>query len=201
MHSKRAALREIANRQGGFFTARQATEVGYSLQHSDHYTATGDWTREVHGIYKLSGVPSDNPALDGLHLWLLWTIGRKGIELRGAYAYETAMAIFGISDLMITKKHISVPPSFRVSKTPSGVVLHREKREASDIIEWNGLRVVRALRTIVDLLHEGRVSREHIERGFKDAATRGLITHAEFKAAQVSAPERATLKSWWKEVR
>ncbi len=201
MLSKRTQLREIANRQGGYFTARQAAAVGYGLQHSDHYISTGEWTREAHGIYKLSGVPSDNPAQDELHLWLLWTIGRKGTDPRGAYAYETAMSIFGISDLVAAKKHISVPPSFRVSKTPRGIVLHRETRAASDIIEWSGLRVVCPLRTIVDLLRECRVSLEHVERGFKDASTRGLITTQEFKAAEVSDSERAMLIPWWEEVR
>lgn len=192
-------LRELANTQGGYFTARQAERLGFVRNHHSYHVSTGNWTREGHGIYRLAGVPALNPAMDELHRWLLWTMGRKADAVRGAIAYETALVVHGLSDLMLGKVHLTVPKNFRPSVVPEVVVLHREDRDASEITERDGIRVVRPFLVVLDLLREGRVSIEHIERGFKDGIAKGNITASEVKKTKLSPNEQYLIQSWLKE--
>lgn len=192
-------LRELANKQGGYFTARQAAELGFVRNHHSYHVSTGKWIREAHGIFKLAGVPTTNPAIDELHCWLLWTMGRKANSPRGAVAYETALIVHGLSDLMLNKVHLSVPKNFRPSVIPTSVVLHHKNRNDLEIIERDGLRVVRPFVAVLDLIREGRVSSEHIERGFKDGIAKGIITIAEAKKANLSHSEREIIDEWLKE--
>jgi len=199
VRSSDLALRELANRQGGYFTARQAEEIGFVRNHHSYHVSTGKWIREARGIYRLVGVPVVNPAIAELHLWLLWTMGRKADTPRGVLAYETALSVFGLSDLMINKIHMAVPKDFRPSIVPKAIVLHHEDRNESDIVELNGLRVVRPFCAVLDLLREDRVSTEHIERGFKDGIRNGTITIPEVKKAKISPEERRLVDTWMKE--
>ena len=194
-------LRELANKQGGYFTARQAVELGFVRNHHSYHVSTGKWTREAHGIFRLAGVPTANPAIDELHCWLLWTMGRKANIPRGAVAYETSLVVHGLSDLMLNKVHLSVPKNFRPSVNPKSVVLHHENRDDSEIFERDGLRVVRPFVAVLDLIREGRVSSEHIERGFKDGIAKGVITIAEAKKVNLSPSEREIIDEWLKEAR
>jgi hypothetical protein len=68
-------------------------------------------------------------------------------------------------------------------------------------VERDGLRVVRPFAAVLDLIREGRVSVEHIERGFKDGIAKGVITIAEAKQANMSPSEREIIDEWLKEVR
>ena len=194
-------LREMANHQGGYFTTRQAATVGFKPQNATYYLSTGEWTREAHGIYRLAGVPSTNAAKDELHLWLLWTIGRKAEKPRGALAYETSLTVFNLSDLIPSKIHIAVSRNFKVSKIPKSLVLHHEDRPPSDIIEHEGLRVIRPMVTILDLLRENRISPEHIEQAFKDGLRNGVIPLSEIDHADFKPNERKLICAWIKEGR
>jgi hypothetical protein len=51
----------------------------------------------------------------------------------------------------------------------------------------------------MDLLCEGRVSQEHVERGFKDGIRNGLITAAEAKKAKSEPEQRRLIGEWLKE--
>lgn len=192
-------LRELANRQGGYFTARQAERLGFVRNHHSYHVSTGNWTREAHGIYRLSGVPSVNPAIEELHRWILWTMGRKADVPRGAIAFETALIVYGLSDLTLNKVHLTVTKEFRPSVIPKTVILHREERGENDITERDGLRVTRPFVAVLDLLREGRVSIEHIERGFKDGISKGVITGSEVKNAKLQSHEQHLLNAWLRE--
>jgi hypothetical protein len=193
---RQRALRELANQQGGYFTSRQAEALGFARNNHPRQVASGAWTREMHGIYRLHGVPTTNPVLAELHAWVLWTMGRKSPQPRGAIAYETALSVYDLSDLMIHRVHLWVPPDFRASVVPKGVVLHRHARVASDITGRDGLRVVRPMPTLLDLLREGRVSREHIERGLRDGLRSGEITRVELQQLPHLLPEAQLLRRW-----
>jgi len=100
---------------------------------------------------------------------------------------------------MINKVHLTVPKGFRPSVVSKTLVLHHEDRDTSEITGLDGLRVVRPFRAVLDLLREGRVSVEHIERGFKDGVRKGVITIPEVKKAKISPEERRLVSAWIKE--
>lgn len=181
--------------QGGLFTSAQAAALGISRPQQKRYTDSGEWEREVHGIYRLSALPNSDPEKSQYFQWMLWSIGRDG-NLESAFAYETVLAIFHLSDLMPAKIHISVPRKFRRSIVPKVLSLHHEERDNRDIIDHEGLRVVRPLRAIVDMIREERVSAEHIEKGFKDALRKGLIREIDLVDANISPREQRFFQTW-----
>jgi hypothetical protein len=99
---------------------------------------------------------------------------------------------------MLNKVHLTVPENFRPSVIPKSVVLHRENRNEGDLGERDGLRVVRPFLAVLDLLREGRVSVEHIERGFKDGIRTGAITITEVKKTKLPLDERQFINAWLK---
>jgi predicted transcriptional regulator of viral defense system len=193
---RRHALRALAYEQDGYFTARQAEALGFASKHFARFVASGVWARERHGIYRLPDLQAPRPALAELHMWLLWTIGRKGsTEPRGAIAYETALVVYELSDLQMDLVHLSVPMNFRTTAVPAGVRLHREALHPHDITRHEGLRVVRPVPTLLALLREGKTSHEHIERALHDGMRLGFVTSAEVTALPTS-PEQQQLDAW-----
>jgi len=193
-------LVSMAASQAGLFTTAQANALGISRPQQKRYADSGEWTREAHGIYRLTALPDNDPEKSQYHLWMLWSIGRDG-KLAGTYSYETVLAIFYLSDLIPAKIHISVPKKFRRSVVPKILTLHHEDREQSDIISHEGLRVIRPLKAFVDMIKEERVSAEHIEKGFKDALRKGIISEISIERENLSPRERRLLQAWTKETR
>ena len=170
--------------------------MGYVKNHHGYYLKGGAWQREGHGLYRLTAVPQYNPAMAELHLWLLWTM-RRGFEgPQGALACETALVVQGLTDLMLNDIHVWVPLTFRASVIPRGLVLHRRARPAHEHTVYEGLQVVRPLPTLIELLDEGKISHEHIERGLFDGIQRGSITRAELAQAAVEHASARRLQDW-----
>lgn len=51
-------LYQIAESQGGYFTAKQAARLGYTASKRNYHVGTGNWVREHRGIYRLALFPS-----------------------------------------------------------------------------------------------------------------------------------------------
>ena len=189
-------LISLASSQGGLFTAAQASDLGISQQRQSQLAASGEWVRQAHGIYRLADLPETDSVMSQYHKWLLWGVNRKG-ESEVAYAYETALAIYGLSDIAPSKIHLTVPTNFKRSVLPKVLTLHKEDRDRErDVWEWSGLRIVRPLYVILDLIREERISTEHIERAFVDGRRKGLIAELDMEAAPMSPREKRLLKTW-----
>lgn len=193
-------LISLAASQGGLFTAAQAYAIGISRPQQKRYADSGEWTREAHGIYRLTALPDRDPEKSQYHQWMLWSIGRDGTRT-ASFSYETVLAIFQLSDLIPPKIHISVPKKFRRALVPKILNIHYEDRDESDIIEHDGLRVIRPLKAMVDMIREERVSAEHIEKGFKDGFRKGIITSISIEEEGLSARERRLILTWIKDIR
>jgi hypothetical protein len=75
---------------------------------------------------------------------------------------------------------MTVPRAFRRnSMIPEVLVLHRAHLDNSEVQEMHGVRVTRALRTIVDLLRSGHVDRSQLKLAIDEALSRGLIGRGE----------------------
>ena len=89
-------------------------------------------------------------------------------------SHETALALWGLSDLMPERTHLSVPKGFR-KRTPAGVVLHEADFAEGDVEMLNDLPVTTPLRTLRDVAEDQRVSPEHLETAAREAVERGLV--------------------------
>jgi hypothetical protein len=75
---------------------------------------------------------------------------------------------------------MTVPKEFRRnSRIPEILVLHRANLDPSEVQEVHGVRVTRALRTIMDLLRSGHVDRSQLKLAVDEAIRRGLIARGE----------------------
>jgi predicted transcriptional regulator of viral defense system len=50
-------LLSLAQGQGGYFTAKQAAEIGYDYPHLDYHVGAGNFERVGHGVYRLPEIP------------------------------------------------------------------------------------------------------------------------------------------------
>lgn len=180
-------LFEIADRQQGFFTAKQAESCGYNRSNFHLKVASNEWTQEGRGIYHLGRYPvTDRPELV---LWSLWSRNANDIP-QGVWSHETALDIHELSDVMPAKMHMTVPSNFRRRKElPKILCLHRANLVYADIEERQGYKVTTPLRTIIDCVTEGTVADNFIFQAIHQALKRGLILKNELKAIEQTMPD------------
>jgi len=184
-------LYRIAEVQQGYFTTKQAKRAGYAENTHPYHVHVGNWVREHRGIYRLARFPS-SPQSD-LVMWSLWSRDRTDVP-QGKYSHVTALSIYELSDVMPSKLHMSVPYSFRRnSATPPILILHKADIDDRDIEQMTGFKVTRPLRTILDLMAEGKTSRHIIKQALEQALQRGLITRTAIKRLSNNEPLLALL--------
>ncbi len=164
-------LFELADRQAGYFTAKQACDVGYDYPLQHYHRERGHWIPEGHGLFRLSRYPEgENEDLVRLSLW---SRNREGAP-QAVVSHETALRLYGLSDLMPDKVHLSVPKGFRKPPT-KGVVLHKADLADGDVEAWDGFGVTTPLRTLLDMTRSREISPEHLESAIREAVARGLV--------------------------
>ncbi|WP_194847927.1 type IV toxin-antitoxin system AbiEi family antitoxin domain-containing protein [Candidatus Neptunochlamydia vexilliferae] len=179
-------LFEIADRQQGYFTAKQAEACGYARSNFHLRLSSGEWLQEGRGIYRLGRYPvTDRPELV---LWSLWSRNRKD-DPQGVWSHETALDIHELSDVMPAKMHMTVPPNFRRRvEIPNLLYLHRGILEKSDVEERQGYKVTTPLKTLMDVIDAGTVADNFIFQAAHQAIERGMILKKEVNALQSSYP-------------
>jgi predicted transcriptional regulator of viral defense system len=180
--SKKDRLFEFADSQQGYFTTQQAIKSGYSRTNFHRYLISGEWIKEQRGIYRLAHYPvTSHPELV---LWSLWSRNIQG-EVQGTWSYETALDIYELSDVMPAKMHMTVPRKFRKwTKIPKNLVLHFSDVPKTEVIAQQGYLVTSPLRTIIDIVEEGKLSEDLILQAIQDALRKGLISHKELYEAE-----------------
>jgi len=118
-------LFELADGQVGYFTQRQAAELGYSRPLQHHHRQTGEWLHVGWGLYRLRHYPV-TPDEELVRL-SLWSRNQRG-EVQAAVSCETALRLYDLSDLAPARLHLTVPPGFPVRR-PSPTA-HREAETA-----------------------------------------------------------------------
>ncbi len=189
-HSTRDSARTLASlaqAQGGYFSAKQALDAGYEYPHLVYHVSSGNFDRVEHGLYRLSTVPRGEQ--DEFIRLSFWSRNQKD-EPQAVVSHQSALVLHGLSEILPTEIHLTVPPRFR-KPVPSGCILHKSALPAGDIEERSGFRVTKPLRTLVDVA-EGDLSQEQLEKAVADALERGLVRRRTLEIA-AKASERLTL--------
>ena len=172
-------LFRIAASQGGYFTAAQAKRAGFSDNNHIFHVRSGSWIREWRGIYRLARFPLRDDCQ--CSLWGVWSSSRDG-EPRGVYSHETALSLFGLSDLQPAKLHMTVPRGYRRhGRIPGVLVLHHADLGEEECEERSGFRVTRPFRTLIDLIRVGTASPEFIRQAVEEALASGYLTRAQYR--------------------
>lgn len=173
-------LFEIASQQGGYFTAKQALEAGYSYRLHYHHRHQGNWRDVDRGVFRLVDFP--NSPHEDLIRWSLWSRNREDVP-QAVASHETALSIHELSDIMPGKIHMTVPPKFR--KQASGCVIHKAILKPEEIEKREGFFVTTPFRSIIDVA-EGTLSLEQVEKAIRDAFNRGLVRLEDFTKTEMS---------------
>lgn len=178
----RRRLFHVASTQGGYFTAAQARDVGYSYQAQAHHVAAGNWYRIDRGLFRLAEwVPDIH---DDLARWSLWSRGR------GVVSHETALAVHGVGEFESTRVHLTVPPRFTMRD--DALVLHHAELTADDVQEHTGFRITTPARSLIDVAATAP-DEEQLARAVQDARGRGLVSVKSLRARAEAIDPRAAL--------
>lgn len=191
-------LYELAEGQGGYFTARQAREAGYADNTHAYHVRAGNWVRERRGIYRLVRFPA--PTRPDLILWQLWSHNRAG-EPQGTFSHATALTLHELSDAMPRRLDMTVPPGFRrMAATPAVLYLHRARLQDDDVETIDGVRVTTTLRTLVDVIADNTLSHDLQGQAVHEALKRGLVLPEQLASAQTSVRRRQRIRRILKQV-
>lgn len=174
-------LYEIAEDQNGYVTTAQARDAGVSNQALANMVARGVLDRVSWGVYRLVQFPVS--PLDQYVEASLWPLSTRGVISR-----ESALAIYGLSDVNPAKIHITVPKSFRVRReTPRMLVIHRVDLPSVDVQIHEGIPITTPERTIRDCC-TAQVGAALIRQAIRDGRKTGHL-----RTVQAEALERELL--------
>jgi predicted transcriptional regulator of viral defense system len=164
------ALYQIAASQGGYFTAAQAREAGYTYRQQHYHSSRGNWLRVDRGLFRLRDYPPGER--EDLIRWSLWSRDQKGVP-QAVVSHDTALTVHDLSDVMPERVHLTVPRGFR-KRVPAGCVLHFASLAEEEIEPRPGYSVTTPLRTLIDVAGSA-LSQEHLDAAVKEALERGLV--------------------------
>lgn len=176
------SLYETAGAQDGYFTTRQAAAAGYSTQLLLKYLRAGRVVRTRRGIYRLVHFPAGEH--EELVIAWLWS------EQAGVVSHQTALALHGLSDVLPTHVHLTLPSGWRRRRfrLPADVVIHHADVPPEDRAWFGAVPTTNPRRSLNDCAREG-LSPELLRQAAQQALRRGLVTKAELaEVAQALKP-------------
>ena len=176
-------LFETASAQAGYFTTAQALGHGFSSPLITHHARTGRFVRITRGLYRLRDYPS-SPREQLIAAWLR-------LAPDAVVSHESALDLFGLSDVIPDAIHLSVPRTRRRLARQAGVTVHTTKRplEGADVAVREGVRVTAPDRTIADVAESGTAP-EQVVAAARQAIDRGLTTRERLREAARSRGQR-----------
>ena len=96
----------LASELAGYFTSKQAHELGYTARSLVHHVAAGHFQRVSRGFYRLASVPA-SPHEKIAAAWV------RLASRHAVVSHETAMALHGLSQFQPTRIHLTLPRARR----------------------------------------------------------------------------------------
>lgn len=180
----RDVLWDIAATQHGFVTAQQATSAGIDKHALQMLIQRGTLERAAYGVYRFPRYPVGEH--DNLALAVLWTRVPET-----ALSHETALDVYGISDVNPNRIHLTVGTHRRFRRSGGQVyVVHYQDLRPAQLGWWQEIPTVTPLTAIQQCLSYGTPTyllRQAIERGH----AQGYLTTSERDALSQELEVRA----------
>jgi hypothetical protein len=149
-------LAEVARRQLGVFSRKQANRAGLSSRSVSRRVVRGTWTRVLPGVYRAASTPESwRQRLLAACLWA----GDGAVV-----SHRTAARLLGLEGLppMRPEEPVELTVPFGIRKKAPGFVVHQSRKlEPKDRRTSDGIAATSLARTLVDLsasLDERRLS-------------------------------------------
>ncbi len=172
-----AQLFDLASEHGGQFTAAEASRVGFGTALLSHHVKTGRFLRLARGVYRLRDYPT-YPHEDVMTAWL------SADPEVAVVSHESALELLGLSDVVPSKVHITLPRRKRYRSPSPGLAIHTTTRRfgKAELTTRGGMRVTAPGRAILDAA-EGGTAPEQIEMAVSQAIARGQVGRSQLLAA------------------
>src|SRR5271163_447122 len=142
----------LGEEHDGLFTSKDARALGIRDSVLARLTQRGRLERVNRGVYRIAHYPTDR--LAQYREAVLWAqASHHGSEQHIALSHETALLIYGLSDLNPSRVHLTVPKTTRLRrKHPEWITIHHADLKAPDVGEHEGIPLTTVERSIVDVL-------------------------------------------------
>jgi predicted transcriptional regulator of viral defense system len=162
-------LHERAVDQNGYLTTRQARELGIEAHRLEKMKQRGVLEPISRGVFRFADIPAG--PLDQYAAATLWPL-----EAQGVLSHATALDLHDLCDINPSRINITVPASFRTTRTPPAVIqVHREDITHDDVTWHEGLPIVSVHRAIRGSIEFG-VGWNLIEQALDTARRQGRLT-------------------------
>jgi prepilin-type N-terminal cleavage/methylation domain-containing protein/prepilin-type processing-associated H-X9-DG protein len=146
LRGKKQALSEISATQSGYFTAKQASHVGYGMDEQGAYRLKGSWLYISKGLYRLPGY--EDTLESEFIRWCLWSRDRNE-QVQAVVSHASALYYHALLPEKPDQVHLTVPRGFR-KKIPDGIIVYRDGTEALDIIDNGAFRITTCQQALRD---------------------------------------------------
>jgi predicted transcriptional regulator of viral defense system len=169
-------LYAIAEEHDGLLASKDARALGIQDSVLVRLAQRGRLERMSRGVYRIAHFPTDR--LAQYREAVLWAKASQGPE-RIALSHETALLLYGISDVNPSRVNLTVPMSARLRREhPEWIVIHRADLIPQEISQHEGMPITTVERSVIDVLsttHRTDIARQAV----RDAVREGLLTAAQ----------------------
>ena len=174
-------LYALAEEQAGYFTAAQARSAGLHQVRLAQLHRGGDIERVTRGVYRLTRYPV-SPLAHYMEA-VLWPQVRRA-DAQGVISHESALAIYGLSDVSPARIHVTLPPSLRIRRAvPKQLALHYAQLDPQDVQRVDGVPVTTPARAIRDA-HESHLGPALVRQAIEDGGRSGHLPLAEARTLE-----------------
>jgi predicted transcriptional regulator of viral defense system len=167
----------LAEENEGFFTSKEARDLGIQDSVLARLAQRGRLERMSRGVYRVAHFPTDR--LAQYREAVLWAQANHHGPERIALSHETAMLIYGISDLNPSRVHLTVPKSARFRRErPDWITIHQADLTDKEVGQHEGIPVTTVARSILDVLSTTRRT-DVVREAIKQALREGLLNSVE----------------------
>ena len=157
-------LLKLAAAQHGYFSTAQAEAAGISRRALLGRERRGLIERATHGVYRLAGTPAST--LDPFYAFSV-------AAPAATFSHDTALELYGVSDVLPRTVHVTVPPESGLKKRP-GFTIHRSEIAPGERQLRDGLWVTSLARTLADCARTG-TDPEQLLAALEEGRARALL--------------------------
>lgn len=168
-------LHALAEEHDGLLTSKDARALGIQDSVLVRLAQRGRLERMSRGVYRIAHYPTDQ--LAQYREAVLWAQANHHGPERIALSHETALLIYGISDLNPSRVHLTVPKSARLRRQrPEWITVHQADLAETEVGQHEEIPVTTVSRSIMDVLsttHRTDLARQAITEALRDGLLSG----------------------------
>jgi DNA-binding LacI/PurR family transcriptional regulator len=171
-------LKELADGQSGYFTAGQASDLGYAHSQQIFHSRKGNWQKIFRNLYRLPGC-EDNSKSEFIKYSLL-SIGRAKSP-KAVISHESALYHYGLLDDVPDETVLTVPHSFR-SKMPAMCKIYKKSLDDKEVFSVGAFKVTSISRTLHDMSEASLMTKKELDKIVMKAFEKKLLGKDELES-------------------